>query len=269
VKELHKDLLDSVIVVSSNQPGMGKTHYIQEKLGIHKKKSKNYQKFGSGNTTIRPLQISINGRTDLTKSLESEPKIADKLDKGADIYIQVTPNTSDGTVLEGIDDFIFMLSILRIYPYLDSFILLDQKHRTEQRPVPQKSMPQNSNYNSNTQNSNYNSNTQNSNYNSNTQNSNYNSNTQNSNYNSNTQNSNYNSNNRGGYGPPKNQPQYKKVHIYENRKIYIEIGNSFTKEVKESITSLELFKRSSHHIINFDIKSIDLGNSPKSAVQMC
>jgi hypothetical protein len=183
---------------------MGKTHYIQEKLGIHKKKSKNYQKFGSGNTTIRPLQISINGRTDLTKSLESEPKIADKLDKGADIYIQVTPNTSDGTVLEGIDDFIFMLSILRIYPYLDSFILLDQKHRTEQRPVP-----------------------------------------------------------------PENQPQQKKKHIYENRKIYIEISNSFTKEVKERVTSLELFKRSSHHITNFDIKSIDLGTSPKSALQMC
>ena len=233
MKGLHGDLQDSVIVVSSNQPGMGKTHFIQEKLGIHKKKSKNYKKFGSANTTIRPLQISINGRTDLTKSLESELKIADKLNNGADIYIQVTPNTSDGTVLEGIDDFIFMLSILRIYPYLDSFILLDQKNRTEQRLVPQKAMPQNSNYNQN------------------------------------SQNSNYNQNNRGGYGPPKNQPQYQKIRIYENRKIYIEIGNSFTKEVKERITSLELFKKSSHHITNFDIKSIDLGNSPKSAVQMC
>jgi hypothetical protein len=122
--ELHQSLLNSVQVVSSKGPGMGKTHIIYDKLGIESMSK-------TGSYRSKPVEISINGKIDLAKILESEEKIQSVLNNNGDIYIQLSVNTNDEKVLEEIDNFIFMICILRVCPYKDSFIILDQKETRE------------------------------------------------------------------------------------------------------------------------------------------
>ena len=90
----------------------------------------------TGSYRSKPVEISINGKIDLTKILESEEKIQSVLDNGGDVYIQLSVNTNDEKVLEEIDNFIFMVCILRVCPYKDSFIILDQKERLEKWHAP-------------------------------------------------------------------------------------------------------------------------------------
>jgi hypothetical protein len=113
VKEHFKNLIQNVEVVHSTRSGLGKTFYITEKVqSVNKKK-------------VKPLRILLSKNLDFKTNLRSYKDMISHVKSNGPITIKIVISENCQETLKKIDDFLFNLTILKIYVSDNSYITLN------------------------------------------------------------------------------------------------------------------------------------------------